>query len=73
MHIYIYIYTYMYIYIYTYMHIYIYIYIYWKIFVCMTHHFIFLWLNPFELSVDRKGWWFELSVSVVGLLVSRGC
>ena len=42
-------------------------------FVSMSHHFILVWLNPFDLSIDREGWWFELScVIVVGLLVSRG-
>ena len=29
----------------------------------MAHHFILLRLNPFDLRADRKGWWFELSVS----------
>ena len=31
----------------------------------MADHFILLRLNPFDLSlrVDRKGWWFEHSVS----------
>ena len=43
-------------------------------FVYMDHHFILLPLDPFDLAVDRKGWWFEHScVIVVGLLVSRGC
>ena len=32
-------------------------------FVCMTHHFIFLWINPFTLSLDSEGWWFEHSMS----------
>ena len=32
-------------------------------FVYMAHHFIFLRLNSFGLRVDRKGWWFEHSVS----------
>ena len=37
------------------------------IFICIInmyipHHFILLRLNPFELSVDRAGWWFEHSV-----------
>ena len=42
--------------------------------VYMDHHFILLWLNPFDLRVDREGWWFGHScVIVVGLLVSRGC
>ena len=26
-------------------------------------HFMLLWLNPFDLSVDREEWWFEQSVS----------
>ena len=29
----------------------------------MAHHFILLRLNPFGLRVDRKGWWFEHSMS----------
>ena len=32
-------------------------------FKCMAHHFILLPLNPFELRVDREGWWFESSMS----------
>ena len=32
-------------------------------FVCMAHHFVLLRLNPFDLRVDREGWWFEHSVS----------
>ena len=32
-------------------------------FVYMAHYFIVLRLNPFVLRVDRKGWWFEHSVS----------
>ena len=32
-------------------------------FVYMAHHFILLQLNPFDLRVDREGWWFEHSVS----------
>ena len=32
-------------------------------FVYMANHFILLWLNPFDLRVDREGWWFEHSVS----------
>ena len=32
-------------------------------FVCMAHHFILLPLNPFGLSVDSEGWWFEHSMS----------
>ena len=30
-------------------------------FVYTTHDFILLGLNPFDLSVDREGWWFEHS------------
>ena len=33
------------------------------IFVCVAHHFILLWLNPFGLRVDSEGWWFEHSMS----------
>ena len=25
-------------------------------FVYMAHYFILLWLNPFGLRVDRRGW-----------------
>ena len=32
-------------------------------FVYMAHHFILLRLNPFDLRVDKEGWWFEHSVS----------
>ena len=50
--------------------LYIYIYIYIYIlnlhitgnFVDMAHHFILLPLNPFDLRVDREGWWFEHSL-----------
>ena len=42
--------------------------------VYMAQHFILLRLNPFELKVDREGWWFEHScIIVAGLLVNRGC
>ena len=41
-------------------------------FVYTAHHFILLWINAFDLRVDREGWWFEHCVTVVGLLVSRG-
>ena len=35
----------------------------------MAHHFILLRLNPFDLRVDKEGWWFEHScVIVAGLL-----
>ena len=47
-------------YTYTHTHIYIHIYI---IFVYMAHHFILLRLDPFDLKVDRVGWWFDHSVS----------
>ena len=30
--------------------------------VYMAHRFILLWFNPFDLRVDREGWWFEHSV-----------
>ena len=39
----------------------------------MDHHFIMLLVNPFGLKVDMEGWWFEHSVIVAGLLVSREC
>ena len=32
-------------------------------FVYMAHHFIMLQLNPFCLSVDREGGWFDHSIS----------
>ena len=39
----------------------------------MVHNLILLRLKPFDLRVDREGWWFEHScVIVAGLLVSRG-
>ena len=28
--------------------------------VYVTQHFVLLRLNPFDLSVKRAGWWFEL-------------
>ena len=31
-------------------------------FVYIDHYFILLWLNHFDLNVDREGWWFEHSV-----------
>ena len=31
--------------------------------LCMAHHFILLRLNPFDLRVDREGWWFKDFVS----------
>ena len=43
-------------------------------FVWMAHHFILLWLNPFDLSVDREEWWFEHScVKVLRLHACRQC
>ena len=33
------------------------------IYLYITHHFILLRLNPFDLRVDMEGWWFEYSVS----------
>ena len=33
------------------------------IFVYVTHHFILLDLNSFNLRFDREVWWFEHSVS----------
>ena len=43
-------------------------------FVYMAHHFIVLQLNPFDLSVDREGRWFEHScVIAAGLRGSKGC
>ena len=43
-------------------------------FVYMVRPFILLRFNPFDLKVDWERWWFEHSgVSVVGLLITRGC
>ena len=39
-------------------------------FVYMAHHFILLRLNPFDLRVDREGWWFEHSVSQLWVCLS---
>ena len=39
-------------------------------FVYMAHHFIMLRLNPFGLTVDREGWWFEHSVSWLRVCLS---
>ena len=40
----------------------------------MAHQVIWLRLNPFDLRIDREGWWFEHScVIVAGSLVRRGC
>ena len=41
-------------------------------FVCMTHHFILLRLNPFELRFDSEGWWFEHSMSQFRVFLSVG-
>ena len=39
----------------------------------MNHHFM-LGFNPFDLRVDREGWWYENScVIVAGFLDIRGC
>ena len=54
--------------------IYIYIYINSYIWLTISYHFILLWLNPFDLRVDRKGLWLGPSCVIVpGLLVRRGC
>ena len=39
-------------------------------FVLTGNHFILLRLNPFELSVDREGWYFEHSMSSWQVLLS---
>ena len=39
-------------------------------FVCMAHHFMLLRLNPFDLKVDREGWWFEHSMSWLRVCLS---
>ena len=39
-------------------------------FVYMAHHFIWLRLNPFDIRVDREGWWFEHSVSELRVSLS---
>ena len=36
----------------------------------MVHHFIFLRLNPFDLKVDRQGWWFKQAVSELWVCLS---
>ena len=38
----------------------------------MARHFISLWLNPFDLWVDSKGWWLENSVSKLWVCLSAG-
>ena len=37
-------------------------------FVYIAHHFIFLPLTPFDLSLYREGWWFEHSLSKFRML-----
>ena len=32
-------------------------------FVYIAHHFILLWLSPFDISVYGEAWWFEHSAS----------
>ena len=39
-------------------------------FVYMAHHFILLGLNPFDLRIDKEEWWFEHSVSWLGVCLS---
>ena len=39
-------------------------------FVLTGNHLILLRLNPFELSVDREGWYFEHSMSSWQVLLS---
>ena len=39
-------------------------------FLYMAHHFILLWLNPFDLRVDREEWWFEHSMSWLRVCLS---
>ena len=36
----------------------------------MAHHFILLRFNPFDLRVDKMGWWFEHSVSWLRVCLS---
>ena len=36
----------------------------------IAHHFILLRVNPFYLSVDKEGWWFEHSVSQLEVCLS---
>ena len=40
-----------------------YIYVSIYVYIDMSHHFILLRLNPFDLRVDSEGWWLEHSVS----------
>ena len=39
-------------------------------FICMTHHFTLLRLNPFELRVHREAWWFENSMPYLRVVFS---
>ena len=39
-------------------------------FVYIANHFILLWLNSFDLSVESEGWWFEHSVSYLRVFLS---
>ena len=39
-------------------------------FLYMAHRFILLWFNPFDLRVDREGWWFDHSVSQLTVFLS---
>ena len=39
-------------------------------FVYMSYHFILPRLNPFDLRVDREGWWFEHSLSYLRVFLS---
>ena len=39
-------------------------------FVYIAHHFILLRISPFGLRVDRKGWWFEHSLSWLRVCLS---
>ena len=39
-------------------------------FVYMAHHLILLRLNPFGLSVESEGWWFEHSMSKLRICFS---
>ena len=68
----VYIYHHIYIFIYSspYTAIYVFIYIYSCVYI--AHHFILLWLSPFDLSVDVEGWWFEHSVSLLQVCLSAG-
>ena len=40
----------------------------------MAHHLILLWLNPFDFSIDKEGWWYEHTCVIIAcLLVSKRC